>query len=576
MSELRRYLRHFAPSWPALVVAAVLMSVAAAVPGAAVVLLERTLDLGLTDRPDLLPWLAAGFALLYLVSGAVRVARTRITKGIAWRVATELRCTLHQRYLALSPAQQRGTGARLASLTFEVDELQYGVSALVTAFRNPLTLAVLAVTAWSMAPSLAPWALLLVPAVAIPMVWGGRRLRRRATDAREARSTLAGLAQQQLAGLRTVQTFAAEDGEAARFSAAAGEDRRTRVRMEVERVLPSATVQLVAACAVALLLWAGGRQVLAGELDAGRLVGFAVALGLMGRPLGGLSEVWSLLQRSLASLERVYAALEAVPEVSAPLDPLPLPAGPHEVVWDQVTVDYGEGPVVRDLHLRVRAGELLALVGPSGAGKSTLLSLVGRHRDPEGGVVRVGEVDVRRLPLAALRRTVAVVPQEGFLFSRTIAENIALGRPDAPPADIEEAGRRAGADDFVRALPGGYDTALDELGQRLSGGERQRLCLARALLMEAPILLLDEATSQVDAETTHAFLEALERRAVGQTVVMVAHDLAAARSANRIAVLDGGRVVEQGTHAELVARGGRYAAMWRSGESVTRVAAEMP
>jgi ABC-type multidrug transport system fused ATPase/permease subunit len=208
-------------------------------------------------------------------------------------------------------------------------------------------------------------------------------------------------------------------------------------------------------------------------------------------------------------------------------------------------------------------------------GKSSLLSLVGRHRDPEGGAVRVGGTNVRRLSQTELRRAVAVVPQEGFLFSRSIAENIALGRPEASRKHIAEAARRAGADDFVRALPDGYETTLDELGQRLSGGERQRLCLARALLMEAPILLLDEATSQVDAETTHAILEAIARRPAGQTVVMVAHDLAAARGADRIAVLDDGTVVEQGTHAELLARGGRYAAMWRAGDSGTRVV-ELP
>jgi len=566
MSELRRYLAHFTPWWPALLVAAALMSVAAAVPGAAVVLLERTLDLGLTRRPDLIPWLAAGFASLYLVSGAVGVARTRITKGIAWRVAADLRCALHEQTLALSPAQQRGTGARLASLTFEVDEIQYGVSALVTAFRNPLTLLVLTATAWSMAPALAPWALLLLPAVALPMIWAGRRLRRSAAEAREARSRLAGLAQEQLSGLRVVQAFAAEEGEATRFRGAAEADRRGRLRVEVERVLPSATVQLVAACAVALLLWRGGAQVLAGRLEAGRLVGFAVALGLMGRPLGGLSEVWSLLQRSLASLERVYTALATLPAVPGPADPLPLPRTALSITWDGVTVDYGDGPVVRDLHLRAAAGELLALVGPSGAGKSTLLSLVGRHRDPEAGAVRLGGVDVRRLPLPALRRAVAVVPQEGFLFSRTIAENIALGRPGASRREVADAGRRAGADDFVRALPQGYDTPLDELGSRLSGGERQRLCLARALLTEAPILLLDEATNQVDAESTRAILEAIAARPAGQTVVMVAHDLSAARRADRIAVLDDGRLVEEGTHAELLARNGRYASLWRSGD----------
>lgn len=562
VSPLRRYLGHFAPYWPGFLAAAVLMSLSATVPGAAVVLLQRTLDVGLSgDRPDLLPWMAAGFAGLYLVAGAVRLLRTWISKGIAWRVTADLRVAVHERLLRLAPHQQAATGARLATLTTEVDDLQYGVSALVTAFRNPLTLAVLAGTAWAMAPRLAPWALLLLPAVWWTTRWGGRRLRRRSAERRRARSALSGLVHDQLAGLPTVQAFRAEQGEATRFRQVAEDDRRARLVLEVERVLPSALSRLVGAVAVALLLWVGGRQVLAGHLEAGELVGFAVALGLMNRPLGGLSEVWALLARSLASLETVYEILETRPAVRSPEPARPLPSGPLGIRWQGVVVDYGDGPALRGLDLEVAPGEWVALVGPSGAGKSTLLSLVGRVRDPDVGAVRLGGVDVREIALDDLRRAVAVVRQRGFLFGRTVLDNLRLGRPDATREQVRAAAEQAGADGFVQGLPAGYDTPIEEAGRRLSGGERQRLCLARALVMGSPVLLLDEATNQVDATTERVILRALAARRAGQTVISVAHDLSAVHGADRIVVIEGGRVVEQGRHQELLARGGRYAAL---------------
>jgi len=560
VTELRRYLSHFRSSWPALAISAALMGVAAVIPGAAVLLLRETLDeVLLAGRVDRLAVVAASFAGLYLVAGAVKVLRTRITKGVAWRVTSGLRRELHRHYLRLSAHQQGAVGERVARLTHEVDELQYGVSALVTAFRNPLTLLVLAGTAWVLAPRLAPWALLLLPAVLLPSWWGGRRLRRLAARIRDARSALGALLVEQLAGLSTVQAFGAEAEEIRRFAHLDEEDRRARLRLEVERVLPSALVQAVAAAAVGLLLWIGGRAVLRGELDAGELVGFAVALGLMNRPLSGLSEVWSLLQRSLAALEKVYTTLDQVPDLHDPVEPRPLPAGPLELRWEGVSVDYGDGPVVHDVSLEAVEGELLAMVGPSGGGKSSLLDLVARFRDPAAGRVVIGGVDVRDVALAELRAAVAVVRQQDVLFSRTVAENIALGRPRASTQAIRTAARQAGAAQFVSRLPEGYDTPLD--AQSLSAGERQRLCLARALLTDARVLLLDEATNQVDAETERAILAALDQARSTRTVVMVAHNLAAVRGADRIAVVDGGSVGEVGTHQALLGRRGRYAAL---------------
>jgi subfamily B ATP-binding cassette protein MsbA len=565
-AELRRYLAHFAPFWPQFVVAGLLMVLDAAIPGAAVVLLQRTLDKVVAGDGGGLGLNALALAGLSIASAVAEVVRTRITKGVAWQVTSDLRRALHARFLLLSPEQQGATGERVAALTHDVDELQYGVSALVTAFRNPLTIVGLAITAVTMAPGLAVWTLALVPAVLIPTRWGGQRLRALGKAMREARTALVRAMQEQLLGLRTIHAFAAEPGEIARFAAAEERDRSARLAMEVERVIPGAIVEVLAAVGLSVLLFVGGRQVLAGTLAPGALVGFAVALALMSRPLSGLSEVWSLMQRSLAALEKVYATMDTLPVVVERADAVELPSGPIGVRWDAVTVDYGNGPVVHAVDLEVEPGETLALVGATGEGKSSLLHLVARHRDATSGAVHVGGIDVRDAMLASLRRAVAVVGQDGFLFARTVAENVALGRPDAPRDEVEDALRIAGAARFVAALPQGMDTPLDELGRRLSGGERQRLCLARALVTRAPILLLDEATNQVDAETEAAILDALaelRRTPEGRTrtIVVVAHNLSAVRPADRIAVVERGRIVEQGTWDELVALRGRFWAL---------------
>ena len=562
MSELRRYLGHFRGHAPALVAATVLLAVAAAVPGIAVWMLQRALDQVLIGGDSAaLGLLAMGFAGLYLVSGVISVLRVRITKGIAWRVTADLRRRLHGHSLSLSPRQQRSTGERLASLTSEIDEVQYGVSALVTIIRNPLTLVVLAGSAVMLAPTLAPWALLLLPAVLVPTWWGGQRLRARGRELRRARSLLTSLAQDQLIGLRTVQAFTAEERELSAFTRLNELDRAARTRMEIERILPRAMVQLVAACAVAVLLWFGGQEVLEGALQPGQLLGFAVALGLMSGPISGLSEVWALLQRSLAALERVYATLDLPLEREEPPDAIELPPGPLTAAWVGVRLDYGEGPVLGGVDLHVAAGEFLALVGATGAGKSSLLSLLCGENRPSAGGVRLGGVAVGACSPRALRRRIGLVDQRGFLFARTIGENLRLGCPDAPDHALREAMQSAGASRLADAL----DVPLDELGNRLSGGERQRICLARALLFQGGLLLLDEPTNQVDAQTQHDIVGALRELRGRCTIILVAHDLAVARVADRIAVLEDGLIAQVGTHEQLVASGGQYAQMWSAG-----------
>lgn len=541
MTEIRRYLAHFRGHTGALVVAGALMALSAALPGATVLLLRRALDDIAAGKGEHLGLEAAGFAGFYVLQAIIDLGRTAMTKRIALGVCSRVRQELFACQLALPPGEG-SVGARLSALTQDVDELQYGVSALVTAFRNPLQLAVLGATAASMAPGLVPFALVLLPAVAVPAWIGGKRLRVIGAAVRDGRAALVSAAQEDLTGARVVQSFAAEKAEQERFNAIERRDFAARMRLEVERVIPGSAVEVLAAGAVAILVWEGGRRVIGGSLGPGGLVGFAVALGLMNKPLSGLGEVWALLQRSMAATERVHATIDAAPRVTPPTHPAMMPSRPCGIAWEGVSFARGDRTILDRIDLAVAPGEIVALVGPTGAGKSTLLALASRLLDPSAGCVRLGGVDVRDLPISELRRAIGTVDQEQFLFGRTIAENLRLARPDADDDAIQAAIAAAGADAFVRALPGGIHAPLAELGRSLSGGERQRLCLARALLADGPVLLLDEATNQLDTTTRDLILGSLDALRAGRAVIVVAHDPDVARAADRIVTLTGGRL----------------------------------
>ncbi len=508
-----------------LVMAAVLLVATASVPAVAVALLQRATHAMVTVDPDGLWPVLVGMAALYTGHGVAVVVRTALTKGVAWRMAADLRANLHACWLT-GPASG-DVGGRLAALTDEVDQVQYGVSAAVTAVRNPLTLLGLGAVATWAAPGLAGPALVLLLPVA-GVAWGAARWVRYATSQRRrARAALMALLAEQLAGQQTLRAFGAVPGALARLQPHNQRDRRALLRLDVVRAIPTLGVQIMAALAVGGLCWWGVTRVQAGTLQVADLVAFVAALVLARRPLTGLAEVWALLQRSLGALERVQGVLdEARPATHGQQV---LPDGPLELRWSGVGVVLNGQRILSAVTATAQPSELVAIAGPTGVGKTTLLRTAWGALAPCEGVVTLGGVDLQQLAPGQLR-CVAVVPQDLWLFAGSVRDNVTLGRPDAPDDVVVDALQRAG-------IGWALDTPVEPGGQGLSGGERQRLALARALVTDARVLLLDEPTSQVDPGTTQAILATLRELAEGRTVVVVAHDEQVVRAADRVITL---------------------------------------
>ena len=554
--SLRRLLRYYRPFAGRLAFAALLMAVAAAIPGALVLLIEQVLDRVLIEHDAaalaVLPFAVAG---LYLTSGLIGVGRAMITKSVAFRVVTRLRRELFERLLVLKPGwhQQNALGERLTWLTQDIGQVQYLVSAWATLVQKPLTLVFLVASIFWMDWHLATLAVIALPVIAWPIAAFGRRLRRAARDSLDNLAGLTATAQESLTGIRTVQAFRAEELRLAAFDDDNEEQYRLILRRTLAQLLPGPVIEVIAAVGVGAVLWWGGQQVFVGALEAGELIAFLVALGLMNQPLKSLSEIVSLGQRALAGAERVFEVLDC--EDVVPDGDVPLATDACRLVFEDVGFDYGDGLVLQGVGFVVEPGETVALVGASGAGKSTLAGLVPRFHDPSSGRVLLNGRDLSAYTLSSLRRHVAVVAQEPFLFDASVLDNVRLGRPDASEDEVVAACVAAEADGFIQELPEGYQTRLEEAGLRLSGGQRQRICIARALLLDAPVLVLDEATSALDRENEELVQAALARLQEGRTTIAIAHRLSTIRDADVILVLDGGRVVQAGRHDELVGHG---------------------
>jgi len=424
--------------------------------------------------------------------------------------------------------------------------------------KDGVSLVVLLVVAFYQDWMLALIGVVVFPASVLPMVRLSKRMRAHARKLQGTLGLLTALLQETVQGNRVVKAFNMQTYEKERFAAESRGLQRTAMRVARIRAFNTPMMEILAAFGIAGVVWYGGYSVVVGGRTQGAFLAFLTALFLLYDPFKGLGKANGTIQQGLAAADRVFELLDTVPEVPDRPGAKALPPMRDRISFDRVTFAYQAEPVLRDVSLTLRRGQVVALVGPSGGGKSTLADLLLRFYDVQAGAIRIDDLDVRDVTQHSLREQMALVTQHTFLFNDTVKNNIAYGSIEQPMAAIEAAARAAHAHEFIGELPEGYDTMIGELGLRLSGGQRQRIAIARALLKNAPILVLDEATSALDNESERLVQEALDRLMEGRTTLVIAHRLSTIRRADRIVVLVRGAIAEQGTHDELLALNGNY------------------
>ena len=519
-----------------------------------------------------------------VVLALASAARYFFVITIGERVVSDLRRDVFAHVAELSPAffDRSQSGEIVSRLAADATQIKSAVGATASvALRNSIMGIGAVIMMVITSPKLSSLVLLAIPAIVLPLVAFGRSVRRRSRMAQDTLAAATAYASEQIGAVRTMQANTGEAMVTGRFAGAVESAfQAARASILARSFLTFFAISAVFASVIGVL-WIGSRDVLAGTLSAGTLGQFLLYSVLAASALGSLSEVWGELNQAAGAAERLSELLNEEPDIKAPANPEQLPEPEGAVDFKDVYFAYPtrrDAVAVEGLDLAVKPGETVAIVGPSGAGKSTIISLLLRFYDPDSGTIEIDGVDIARADPKQVRSRIALVPQDVTVFAATVRDNIAFGKPHASAGEIEAAARDALAEEFINALPQGYDTELGERGVTLSGGQRQRIAIARAILRDAPILLLDEATSALDAQSETLVQTALERLMKGRTTIVVAHRLATILKADRIIVMDKGRIVEQGTHKSLVAKGGVYARLaklqFETGADAFRGAAE--
>ena len=558
--RLLAYLRPYL--WPRFTLAVVFMVLYSSTNGAMPFMVRSVFDdVFLNKREWALKLLPVVIVAVFVFRGVTSYGQDYWMEWIGQRVIADVRSQLnaHFQRLSLSFYNRTPTATLLSRMTNDVELMRSALTdAVASVMKDFTSLAVLVAVAFYMDWRLALIAFVAFPLTVAPILGLSRRLRRLTRKGQVTLGTLTALLQETIQGNRVVKAFGMEGYERRRFDEES--ERLVGLSMKAARIKAFTTpmMEVLASFGIAGVVWAGGSSVMAGGRTPGEFMAFLTALLLLYDPFKGLTKTNNVVQQGLAAAARIFELLDEPSDVVDRPNAGRFDGLRDRIRFERVTFRYGAEPVLREVDLEIRRGEAVALVGRSGAGKSTLADLIPRFYDVTDGRIAIDGRDIRDFSLASLRAEIALVTQFTFLFNDTVRNNIAYGDVGTSMDRIEAAARAANAHDFIVELPEGYDTVIGELGVKLSGGQRQRVAIARALLKNAPILILDEATSALDNESERLVQEAIERLMKGRTTLVIAHRLSTIRNADRITVLERGRIIEEGSHGELFARGGEY------------------
>ncbi len=563
LGDYRRLLTYVGPYRSQMALAIMVLVLGAGLQLALPLIIRSVVDVVFVERSlGLLNRFAALLTLVFIIQAFFSFINRYYLAFVGERVVADLRRQLYRHLVSFSLRffSDHRTGEIVSRLTNDVTTLQAAVTEnVISLLQQTITLAGGVVFLLWLDWRLTCIILLGIPIVTLTMVFLGRKIRRAAVDVQDRLAEATAVVDEGIGGIRIVKSFAREAYEVARFAERVEATFAAAMRRAKITAVLAPTIGFMALMSITITMWFGGFEVIQGRLSPGGLVAYIIYTLLVAGPIAAFSGLYSQFQSALGATERIFALLDTPADIVDAPNAQPLPPIVGRVTFDNVSFEYDSNiPVLHQINIDVQPGQVVALVGPSGAGKSTLVNLIPRFYDVTAGQISIDGYDIRQITSLSLREQIGIVPQETALFSDTIAQNIRYGLLEATPAQVEAAARAANAHEFIMANPGGYQALVGERGVKLSGGQRQRIAIARAILKNPRILILDEATSSLDSESEKLVQEALERLMQNRTTFIIAHRLSTITNADWIVVLDGGRIVEQGTHAELLAQRGLY------------------